>query len=120
VFLSEKDVLVLAKAVQMGYNDFIETYCRWVPTAFGAARLSLKETPEYDCIFWKAGCLVYQARPLQCRAFPFWKSILASSNAWKSASASCPGMGKGTLFMRDEIESWLHAQTADPVITKKI
>jgi Fe-S-cluster containining protein len=118
VFLSEKDVLVLAKNLSMSYNNVIETYCRWVP-ALGTERLSLKETPDYDCIFWKNGCSVYESRPLQCRSFPFWRSNLASLDMWKRTAADCPGMGRGTLFTRDEIELCLNKQAAEPIITRK-
>lgn len=120
VFLSEKDVAFLVKSIKMEYNDFIETYCRWVPAEGGMERLSLKEKPDYDCIFWKEGCSVYEARPLQCRTFPFWRSILTSSKIWKLTSASCPGMGKGTLFTRNEIESCLQKQASEPIIIRKI
>jgi Fe-S-cluster containining protein len=119
VFLSKKDVDVLVRALQMGYNDFIETYCRWVPVEGGRYQLSLKEKLDYDCIFWKDGCSLYEARPLQCRAFPFWRSILVSSQAWKTAAASCPGMGKGTLHKRDKIEWYVGQQQIEPIISRK-
>jgi Fe-S-cluster containining protein len=130
VFLSKKDVVVLARQMRIGYNDFIETYCRWVPTDSGNRGLSFlslkevlkreKEKSSYDCVFWEGGCTVYAARPLQCRAFPFWHSILASPQSWKSTAASCPGMGTGTLFTRNEIESCLRQRSLEPIITQKI
>jgi Fe-S-cluster containining protein len=122
VFLSQKDVIVLVKQVRIDYNDFIETYCRWVPSDSGAEWLSLKEKKEaagYDCVFWEGGCLVYDARPLQCRTFPFWRSILASPCSWKFAADSCPGIGKGALFTRNEIESCLKQRALEPIMTRK-
>jgi Fe-S-cluster containining protein len=125
VFLSEKDLRLLAAECQMGYNDFVNTYCRWAPVFFGGSlrngeteRLSLKEKANFDCVFWDGACTVYSARPLQCRTFPFWRSILGSEEAWNIAASGCPGMGRGTLHDRDEIESCLAARAAAPIITR--
>jgi Fe-S-cluster containining protein len=111
----------------MEYNDFVNVYCRWAPGFSGETRgfrrgeqerLSLKEKSNFDCIFWDGACTVYCARPLQCRAFPFWQSILGSKEAWTVAASGCPGMGRGTLHGRDEIESCLAARAAEPIITR--
>jgi Fe-S-cluster containining protein len=118
VFLSKKDADVLAGMLKIGYTEFVETYCRWVSAAGGSAQLSLKEKSNYDCIFWKEGCRVYEGRPVQCRTFPFWPSILASPDAWKSAARSCPGMGKGELHNREHIESCLKARRQEPCINR--
>ncbi|MDR2103673.1 MAG: YkgJ family cysteine cluster protein [Treponema sp.] len=116
VFLTEKDVGILAALLKMGYNDFIEVFCRWIPSGGGSESLSLKEKANYDCIFWKHGCSVYEARPLQCRAFPFWPSLLRFAASWKQAD--CPGMGKGVLHSMADIEAWLKEQAAEPVVSR--
>ena len=103
----------------MNYTDFVKTYCRWVPAGIGMERLSLKEKSNFDCIFWKDGCSAYAARPLQCRTFPFWPSILDSAAAWELAKSGCPGMGQGPLMGREEIEARLAAQEAEPVLTRQ-
>jgi Fe-S-cluster containining protein len=127
VFLSGKDTGLLADECQMGYNDFVNTYCRWTPGFWSAGqgdgepeRLSLREKPNFDCIFWNGACTVYRARPLQCRVFPFWQSILRSEDAWNAAAAECPGMNRGTLHGRDEIEDCLAARAAEPIITRAV
>jgi Fe-S-cluster containining protein len=128
VFLSKADVLVLADTLRMGYTEFMETYCRWIFSGKGTERLSLKEKSNYDCIFWGAfppsaqneGCGVYESRPLQCRAFPFWPSALGSRGNWKRLAAGCPGMNRGALHSREEIESWLEKQDTAPVITRTV
>jgi Fe-S-cluster containining protein len=124
VFLSEKDADLLAVECQMPYADFVKTYCRWVPAGYnpdgnGEYRLSLKEKSGFDCIFWKDGCLVYNARPLQCRTFPFWESVVGSSDSWELTKAGCPGMGKGELHSMNAIQSLLDAQTKAGLIIKK-
>jgi Fe-S-cluster containining protein len=134
VFLSKTDLALLASCAQMRYTEFMQTYCRWVPSELGLERLSLKEksgfgsqAAAFDCIFWgsaqagasvQEGCTVYEARPLQCRAFPFWTRTLSSAKNWKETAADCPGMGKGAFHSSEVIESWLKKQEAEPVLTR--
>jgi Fe-S-cluster containining protein len=118
VFLSQKDLSILAKALKMGYTDFMEAYCRWVPAGRGVERLSLKEKSNYDCIFWNRGCGVYEERPLQCRAYPFWPGILALKETWEGAD--CPGINRGKLHTKEEIETWLGEQRSEPVISRRV
>jgi Fe-S-cluster containining protein len=116
VFLRENDLELLVAALKMTYTEFIKRYCRWTPNAGGREQLSLKEKANYDCVFWSNGCSLYQARPLQCRTYPFWPSMLASRKAWEVMS--CPGMGRGTLHSREEIEALLARQRAQPIIER--
>jgi Fe-S-cluster containining protein len=120
VFLSKKDVEILAAEAKIGYNEFIEVYCRWIPQGGGMERLSLKEKSNYDCIFWNEGCSVYKGRPLQCRNFPFWHSVLVSFETWEITAESCPGIGKGTYHTKDCIESCLVQGRTESIITRII
>jgi Fe-S-cluster containining protein len=79
--------------------------------------LSLREKPNYDCVFLKTGdggakyggaeCGVYGARPAQCRTFPFWPDVMESRRSWDDFSLSCPGMDDGLFHGRDEISEIL-------------
>ncbi|MDR2900773.1 MAG: YkgJ family cysteine cluster protein [Treponema sp.] len=119
VFLSEKDINLLADALKMTYTNFIEVYCRWIPFGDGIEKLSLRELSNYDCIFWKNGCTVYSSRPLQCRTFPFWQSILDSEAAWNGTAETCPGMGQGTLHSKEEILTRLLERESEPIVERK-
>ena len=67
--------------------------------------ISLKEKENYDCIFLSdTGCKVYDARPLQCRTYPFWKGIADSPESWKGEMKSCPGIGKGRCYSTKEVK----------------
>jgi Fe-S-cluster containining protein len=118
VFLRKKDTENLVSALKIKYTDFIESYCRWVPGLDGTEQLSLREKANYDCIFWKNGCSVYEARPLQCKTFPFWPSILSSAGSWEAVS--CSGIGKGTLHSMKEIELVLARQKTETVIRRNM
>lgn len=119
VFLSAKDVNLLAAECQMEYTGFVETYCRWVPAETGMEQLSLKEKSNFDCIFWKGGCAVYASRPLQCRTFPFWPAVLYSPGSWEQAKLLCPGAGQGAFHDQREIEALLAAQETEPVLKRR-
>lgn len=115
VFLSERDVERLTAGLGLSRADFLARYCREVDTN-GGRMISLKEKPNFDCIFWDNGCTVYQHRPLQCRSYPFWKPNLSSRRAWDALKPVCPGVGHGKLHSLQDIEAWLEARADDPPI----
>ena len=73
----------------------------------------------YDCIFLdrnkypgKAICSLYEARPMQCRTWPFWPELLESQQSWveaKSGVDGCPGLDKGKQYNVSEIETQLNS-----------
>ena len=133
VFLSEKDASCIAIAMNMKYKEFIEAFCRWIPSENGIEHLSLKEKSNLDCIFWAINstsgknlilnqegcCSIYAARPFQCKAFPFWPSVLQSKEHWKAAADECPGIGKGKIHSHDSIKEWLTLRAKEPIISRK-
>jgi len=109
----------------MEYTAFIATWCRWVSFDRDSERLALKEKSNFDCIFWKdtgsegtVGCVAYRARPLQCRAFPFWDSVVCSPEAWETTGRACPGINSGKLHSREEIEDFLRLMGEELVIER--
>ncbi len=104
VLLSEADLERFAKWAELTREQFIQVYCRWVPDDSGKEYLSLKETRSYDCIFWEnGGCTAYEARPVQCRTFPFWTGVLKDEDSWLKQGRECPGINCGELHSREEI-----------------
>jgi len=118
VYISENDLCKLLSAVKMNRDNFLKTYCRWVTDWRDDEVVSLKEKANKDCIFWDDGCKVYEARPLQCITFPFWESILSSSEAWEIAASSCPGMNSGTLHTLEDIEKILEKREGQMTIKR--
>jgi len=103
----------------MDKTGFIKAYCRWVKDWQGREVLSLKEKLNKDCIFWDSLCTVYEARPLQCRTFPFWESIVASAKSWEIAASGCPGMNSGNLHSGEAILEYIKLRDAEPVLNRK-
>lgn len=103
VYLSRTDLDNFLKQTALKEAEFIEKYCRWVPYYDGSEVLCLKETENYDCVFWKNGCSAYEARPIQCSTYPFWDYLLQDKKAWDEGASDCPGINNGELHSFEEI-----------------
>jgi len=107
VFLSPADLARLAESTHIAKEEFLRRFCRMIDLGV-ARRVSLREKPNLDCILWENnGCSQYEARPLQCRSFPFWSACVASREDWENHARNCPGMGHGGIHPREEIDGWL-------------
>lgn len=76
-------------------------------TRLYAGRRTLTEYANGDCTFFdpeKRSCTIYEARPVQCRTWPFWNSNLKDKASWDSLSPDCPGAGKGAFVSFEEIQ----------------
>lgn len=89
VWLTEEDIQTLSTHLKLSREAFLETYARLENNKY-----SLTECPTtYDCVFLKGKrCSVYEARPKQCKKFPWWPSNLRSKEAWQAAAADCEGI----------------------------
>ncbi len=70
--------------------------------------VSLREFANGDCIYFDGRtrkCTIYPVRPKQCRSWPFWRSNLASPQAWAETQRHCPGAGRGDFVSLGEIEA---------------
>lgn len=113
VFLSEDDIQSMSSFLGLDRQSFIDTYCRLID--MGSFKMvSLLEKDNYDCIFLcQKGCKVYEARPQQCRTYPFWEGIVENKQSWESESRSCPGMNKGRLHTKSEIEKAISSRISN-------
>ena len=94
----------MAACLGLELDAFRERYVR----PLGKGRSLVERETEYghDCVFLdresqpgKAVCSIYEARPTQCRTWPWWPENLASRRAWEATRrrTPCPGMGSGTV-----------------------
>jgi hypothetical protein len=56
--------------------------------------ISLREDDKtYDCVFLDGKkCNIYESRPQQCRAFPWWPENLKNKEAWEETKKRCEGI----------------------------
>ncbi len=65
------------------------------------------------CVFLKQKrCTVYAARPAQCRTWPFWPETMSAKGWAKDVAQFCPGVGKGRVWPKEEIEAIVKEQAA--------
>lgn len=64
--------------------------------------------PANQCGFLDgARCTVYEARPQQCRTWPFWPENMNTKVWTREVKRDCPGIGIGRLYPAEEIEGYL-------------
>lgn len=103
VWVNDDEISAIANALRRSVADIRRLHTRRVDD-----RVSLTERANGDCTFLDPetrGCRVYQARPRQCRTWPFWNSNLQSRSTWREVTRTCPGAGVGTFFSLEEIEA---------------
>lgn len=120
VFLSDADVTLMSEGLGLSREKFIDTYCRYVDMG-SFYMVSLLEKENFDCIFLsEKGCNVYEYRPLQCRTYPFWAHVVESKETWDEEALSCPGINKGQLHTKEEINKALESRLkAEPLVILK-
>jgi len=119
VWLSRADVISMSNYLAISIQDFIRSYCRFVDVGIQVT-LSLKEKDPFDCIFLSSeGCQIYEARPIQCRTYPFWEAIIANESSWNAESKECPGIGKGSIVQPQKIAEAIALRRQNPPIDSK-
>ena len=89
VYLSKKDIDTLADHFNTSKEEFTKKYTRFVDGTYAL----LDRSGSHDCIFLKNNqCIVYEARPSQCRTFPWWLGHLRTPKDWEEASKRCEGI----------------------------
>ncbi len=102
VWVDEDEIERLAKLRGEQVDEFARRFVRLV-----GRRYSLTERSNGDCVFWDraSGCTVYEARPNQCRTWPFWRENIETPEDWRDVRRTCPGAGQGQLHSSAVIEA---------------
>ena len=127
VYLYKEDMLRLAKFLNIkGANElkiFTKKYAKIINDSFfwkepGAQRgktyrfktLGFRFTGEdQHCHFLIDNiCSVHEARPFQCRSFPFWQMMVSSRKNFEGYTKKCKGLQvlKGKFYTKEEILNW--------------
>lgn len=101
VYVSLPERRRLAKLLDLPTRAFTRQYCLKTDGSF-----HLRDDGT-ACIFARgAKCLVYAARPEQCRTWPFWPENMYS-DIWREIGRACPGIGRGQRHTRAAIRATL-------------
>ena len=98
VYVSRSEITAIAQYLRTSESDLIRRFLYPFKDSY-----SVKEEADGRCMFYRDGCQIYAVRPNQCKTYPFWFSAMRSKAAWDYATGSCPGIGRGHLFSREEI-----------------
>ena len=77
VWTSDDEIAALAKAMGISKSEFELHFVRLIH----GRRKSLIERKNFDCVLLASDgkrCSVYNARPVQCRTWPFWEANVAT------------------------------------------
>lgn len=118
VWFTEEEGRSLAAKLGVTEKEFYKNYAH---KADGAWSLNERKTPNgFDCVFLdretipgKAICGVYEARPTQCKTWPFWPENIRTPQMWERVKKTtpCPGMGAGKLVPIEQIRIQRDAST---------
>jgi uncharacterized protein len=100
VYVTPEDRERFGKHLGISAEEFTSQYCEKT----GGIWHLREDQKNMDCMFLDGKrCGVYEARPTQCRTWPFWPEVMNAKTWKKDVQAFCPGVGKGRLIPADEI-----------------
>lgn len=103
VWVVQEEIDGLAAKLGHTSDEFERLFVRKV-----GIRRSLKEYPDGDCLLLDPDtrkCTAYEARPRQCKTWPFWDSNLKTPETWARTCEVCPGSGQGKIHKLEAIEA---------------
>ncbi len=90
IYVNKNEIESIAKLLNMQVSDFAKEYLYKKGYKYSIKEIKFNES--YECVFYNRetnGCAIYNARPLQCRTFPFWDYYKTRVNELK---LECPGI----------------------------
>lgn len=109
VMLTDADQRRLAAHLGLGLADFRRRHTGRLGTHVHLR----EERGRTACLFLDGGrCGVYEARPLQCRTWPFWPEHLAPGAFEREVVPVCAGAGRGAPWDPDVVEAIAAVQRA--------
>lgn len=89
VYLSHQDLARFSTHFGLTEMEFTQKYTRFIDGQYAL----LDKPGSNDCLFLKNNqCTVYEARPTQCRTFPWWVYHLREPSDWEDAAKRCEGI----------------------------
>ena len=90
IYVSKAEIIKIAQLLEMDINEFGVKYL--FKKGYKYSIKERKVDDSYECVFYDKksnGCQIYEARPSQCKTFPFWDYFKTHVDELK---AECPGI----------------------------
>jgi Fe-S-cluster containining protein len=105
VRVSREEATAIAALLGIGERWFRRRYLVAIDDGWRGIRLQ----KDGSCPFLGPDmlCKVYEARPLQCRLYPYWPELVMSGQGWHNEAKRCEGIGRGREVDREHVERCL-------------
>ena len=90
IWLNPKEMENIANLLELKFDEFTSRYVKKV--GYKYSLIEKKNGDNYECIFFDSKlkrCSIYEARPKQCRTFPFWENFKKNID---EVVKECPGI----------------------------
>ena len=90
IYVTKEEILKIAELLKLEVNEFVKEYL--FKKGYKYSIKEIKFNDSYECVFYNResnGCNIYDARPLQCKTFPFWDYYKTRIDELK---LECPGV----------------------------
>ncbi|MFT5042291.1 MAG: Fe-S-cluster containining protein [Hyphomicrobiaceae bacterium] len=108
VYMNEDEVAGLAKSLGLSKQQF-----RWRYTTLDELGWTELVFKDDRCVFLDDAtdrCTVYEARPTQCRTFPFWRNFVRDGQWTPDVAEMCEGIGQGPVKDPAQVETLMRTQ----------
>lgn len=105
IWVTRPEVELIADCLEISVSRLRRQYLKRV----GLRTTIIEHEYTKDCVFLRKiddqrQCIIYPVRPSQCRTWPFWADNLKNASNWNKAARKCPGINRGRLYTREQIE----------------
>ncbi|PPK60706.1 hypothetical protein B0F89_11721 [Malaciobacter marinus] len=91
IWITKEEIDNLSRYLNISLEELRLKYLKKVAYKYSLKEIKLEEN-NYACVFFdlkKRQCSIYEARPTQCRTFPFWDYF---KNNEKEVYEECPAI----------------------------
>ena len=93
IYISKVEIENISKLLNLDVKEFVNKYL--FKKMYKYSIKEILHNDSYECIFYDResnGCTIYDARPSQCKTFPFWDYYKTRVDELK---LECPGITSG-------------------------
>jgi len=90
IYVTKSEIENIAKLLELDVRDFVSKYL--FKKMYKYSIKEIEYNGSFECVFYDResnGCKIYEARPTQCKTFPFWDYYKTRVEELK---LECPGI----------------------------
>lgn len=103
VYVNDEEADRLAGALDLSRRSFLRRHTFVDELGWRQIRFGSDHCPFLDSDTNR--CTVYEARPTQCRTFPFWRDFVDRGKWTPEVRSLCEGIGEGKVWEAEHVES---------------